>query len=88
MAMTSATDTTRRDPGLCWLLAVLSAAVVFPGVRGVGTFGAAWRLPRRRVAFIVLAVVLIVWTLLFTPWCTSVDHGSSVRHWAAERGRV
>jgi ABC-type uncharacterized transport system permease subunit len=53
--------------------------LVFPGLGAVVALGAAWRLPQRRVAFIVLAVVLIVWMLLFTPWGTSVDHGSSIR---------
>lgn len=80
LAQPSATGTMRRHPGLWWLLAVLAATVVFPGLGAVVAFGAARKLPRRRVAFMALADVLIVWTLLFTPWGISIDHGSSIRH--------
>ena len=80
MAMSSTTGTTRGHSGLWWLLGVLAATLVFPGLGAVVALGAAWRLPRRRVAFIVLAVALIVWTLLFTPWGGGIEQGSSVQH--------
>ncbi|QGN57221.1 hypothetical protein [Nostocoides sp. HKS02] len=78
--MSSTTDATRGRPGLWWLLGVLAATSVFPGLGAAVAFGAAWRLPRRRVAFIVLAVALIVWTLLFTPWGGGIERGTSVQH--------
>lgn len=85
MPMTSATGVTRRHPGLWWLLGVLAATLVFPGLGTVVALVAAWRLPQRRVAFIVLAVALIVWTLLFTPWSARIEHGSSVQHRSSNR---
>lgn len=80
MAKTSATGTSRSHPGLWWLLAVLAATLVFPGLGAVVAFGAAWRLPQRRVEFIVLAVLLVVWTTLVTPWGTGGESGCSVPH--------
>ena len=75
-----AKDPERRYPGLWWLLAVLAATVVFPGLGAVVALGAAWRLPQRRVAFIVLAVLRVVWTTLVTPWGTGGQSGGSVPH--------
>lgn len=78
--MTSTTGTARRHPGLWWLAAVLLGTVVFPGVGAAVAFLAAWQLPRRRVALIILGVVLILWTVFFTPWGVTVQGGSSVHH--------
>jgi pimeloyl-ACP methyl ester carboxylesterase len=80
MAMTGTTDITRRHPGLWWLLGVMAATLVFAGLGAAVALVAAWRLPQRRVAFIVLAVVLIVWTVFFTPLGGGIEHGSSVQH--------
>ena len=78
--MSSSTGVSRSHPGLWWALGVLAATLVFPGLGAAVALGAAWRLPQRRVAFIILAVALIVWTVFFTPWGVTVQHGSSIRH--------
>lgn len=78
MGMTT-TDTARGHTGLWWLLGVLAATVVFAGLGAVVALCAAWRLPQRRIAFIVLAGVLVGWTVLFTPWGGGIDHGVSVQ---------